>query len=56
MVYDRLGNFLTGNDFKIGKLDTALFIKIKENEMLLVQVYEDDIIFGFTDLLYVKNF
>ena len=28
--YDRLSNFLIENDFKMGKLDTTLFIKIKE--------------------------
>ena len=54
--YDRLSNFLIGNDFKMGKLDTTLFIKIKENDMLLVQIYVDDIIFGSTNLFYVKNF
>ena len=32
----------------MGKLDTTLFIKIKENNMLLVQIDVDDIIFGST--------
>jgi len=48
--YDRLSNFLIGNDFKMGKLDTTLFIKIKENDRLLVQIYVDDIIFGSTNI------
>ena len=30
----------------MGKLDTSLFIKIKEKDGLLVQIYVDDIIFG----------
>ena len=47
--YDRLSNFLIENDFKINKLDTTLFIKIKEKNMLLVQIYVDDIIFGSTN-------
>ena len=27
--YDRLGNFLHKNDFKMGKFDNSLFIKVK---------------------------
>ena len=46
---DRLSNFLLKNDFKIGKIDTTLFIKVKENDMLIVQIYVDDIIFGSTN-------
>ena len=30
----------------MGKIDTTLFIKSKDNNMLLVQIYLDDIIFG----------
>ena len=33
----------------MGKLDIILFIKIKEKDMLLVQIYVDDIIFGSTN-------
>ena len=35
----------------MGKIDTTLFIKTKENDMLLVQIYVDDIIFGATKCL-----
>ena len=34
----------------MGKTDTTLFIKTKENDMLLVQIYVDDIIFGATNV------
>ena len=34
----------------MGKIDTTLFIKTKENYMLLVQMYIDDIIFGATNV------
>ena len=34
----------------MGKFDTTLFIKIKENDMLLVQIYVDDIIFEATNV------
>ena len=54
--YDRLSNFLIGNDFKMGKLDTTLFIKIKENNMLLVQIYVNISYLVLLILLYVKNF
>ena len=32
--------------FKMGKFDTTLFIKSKDNYMLILQIYVDDIIFG----------
>ena len=34
----------------MGKIDTTLFIKTKDNDMLLVQIYVDDIIFGATNV------
>ena len=34
----------------MGKIDTTHFIKTKENDMLLVQIYVDDIIFGATNV------
>ena len=40
----------------MGKLDTTLFIKIKENDMLLVQIYVDDIIFGSTNPSLCEEF
>jgi len=43
-----LSNFLLENDFKKGKVDTTLFLKIKGEYLLIVQVYVDDIIFGAT--------
>ena len=44
--YDRLKRFLIENDFTIGVVDTTLFIKKSNNNILLVQIYVDDIIFG----------
>ena len=40
----------------MGKLDTTLFIKIKEKDMLLVQIYVDDIIFFSTDPSFWEDF
>ena len=37
--YERLSKFILENGFKIGKIDTTLFIKTKDNDMLLVQIW-----------------
>ena len=43
--YERRSNFLLEKNFIRGKLDTTLFILHKNNHMLIVQIYVDDIIF-----------
>ncbi|GJZ48337.1 putative ribonuclease H-like domain-containing protein [Tanacetum coccineum] len=47
--YETLDNYLLGNRFKRGKIDQTLFIKKQKGDILLVQVYVDDIIFSFTN-------
>jgi len=47
--YDRLSNFLIKNDFKKGQVDTTLFRRTLEKEILVVKIYVDDIIFGSTN-------
>ncbi|GJU41601.1 putative ribonuclease H-like domain-containing protein [Tanacetum coccineum] len=47
--YETLANYLLSNGFKRGKIDQTLFIKKKKGDILLVQVYVDDIIFGSTN-------
>ena len=47
--YERLSNFLINKDFVRGKVDTTLFIKHSKSNMLVVQIYVDDIIFGATN-------
>ena len=54
--YGRLSKFLISNGFKIGKIDTTLFIKPKENDRLIVQIYVDDIIFGATNVSLCEEF
>ena len=46
--YERLSKFLMDNEFKRGKADTTLFLKKKDENLLIVQIYIDDIIFGGT--------
>ncbi|GKC20537.1 putative ribonuclease H-like domain-containing protein [Tanacetum coccineum] len=46
--YETLSSFLLKNDFRRGTIDKTLFIKKNKSDIMLVQVYVDDIIFGFT--------
>jgi len=54
--YDRLINFLIENDFKRGQVDTTLFKRTLEKDILVVQIYVDDIIFGYTNASLCKEF
>ncbi|GJT83219.1 putative ribonuclease H-like domain-containing protein [Tanacetum coccineum] len=47
--YETLANYMLGNRFKRGKIDQTLFIRKQKGDILLVQVYVDDIIFGSTN-------
>ncbi|GKA30480.1 putative ribonuclease H-like domain-containing protein [Tanacetum coccineum] len=47
--YGTLANYLLDNGFQRGKIDQTLFIKKKKGDILLVQVYVDDIIFVSTN-------
>ncbi|GJY92687.1 putative ribonuclease H-like domain-containing protein [Tanacetum coccineum] len=46
--YETLSTYLLDNGFHRGQIDTTLFIKRHKDDILLVQVYVDDIIFGST--------
>ena len=54
--YERLSSFLLQNNFKRGKVDTTLFIKNTDTDMIIVQIYVDDIIFGATNPNLCKEF
>ena len=54
--YDRLSNFLIKNDFKRGQVDTTLFRRTLGKDILVVQIYVDDIIFGSTNASLCKEF
>nr|GFC45437.1 hypothetical protein [Tanacetum cinerariifolium] len=43
--YETLANYLLENGFQRGEIDQTLFIKRKKSDILLVQIYVDDIIF-----------
>ncbi|GKE62851.1 putative ribonuclease H-like domain-containing protein, partial [Tanacetum coccineum] len=46
--YETLSTYLLENGFHMGQIDKTLFIKRHKDDILLVQVYVDDIIFGST--------
>ncbi|GLT26179.1 hypothetical protein SLA2020_012630 [Shorea laevis] len=54
--YERLSGFLIEKGLKRGKVDTTLFIKHKPSNMLMVQIYVDDIIFGFINEALCEKF
>nr|GFB01900.1 copia protein [Tanacetum cinerariifolium] len=54
--YDELLKFLTSKGFTKGTIDPILFTIRYKEDILLVQIYVDDIIFSFTNLKYTKRF
>nr|GEX02254.1 hypothetical protein [Tanacetum cinerariifolium] len=48
--YERLSTFLLKHVYRRGTINKTLFIKKDSKDIMLVQVYVDDIIFGFTFL------
>jgi hypothetical protein len=47
--YERLRDFLLSKRFKMGKVDTTLFTKKIGQDLFMLQIYVDDIIFGSTN-------
>ncbi|KAI4340826.1 hypothetical protein MLD38_025627 [Melastoma candidum] len=54
--YERLSQFLIEKGYRKGKVDTTLFLKEHETELLVVQIYVDDIIFGSTNNTLCNEF
>ena len=54
--YERLSSFLIENGFSRGKVDTTLFRKLQKDNLLIVQIYVDDIIFGATKIKLCEEF
>ncbi|GJX26721.1 putative ribonuclease H-like domain-containing protein [Tanacetum coccineum] len=54
--YETLSTYLLDNRFQRGKIDKTLFIRRNNGDILLVQVYIDDIIFGLTKMLLCTEF
>jgi hypothetical protein len=54
--YGRLRGFLFERGFEMGKVDQTLFLLRQGREILIVQVYEDDIVFGGSSNSLVARF
>jgi len=54
--YERLSNFLLSHDYERGKVDKTLFIKKADFDIILVQIYVDDIIFGSSNAKLCEDF
>ncbi|GJV00667.1 putative ribonuclease H-like domain-containing protein [Tanacetum coccineum] len=54
--YETLSTYLLDNGFQRGQIDKTLFIKRVKSDILLVQVYVDDIIFGSTKKMLCTEF
>jgi hypothetical protein len=54
--YERLRDFLLSKGFKMGKVDTTLFTKKTGNDLFVLQIYVDDIIFDSTNQDFCEEF
>nr|GEZ85963.1 retrovirus-related Pol polyprotein from transposon TNT 1-94 [Tanacetum cinerariifolium] len=54
--YDELSKFILQNHFFKGTIDPTLFIRCFQDDILMVQVYVDDIISGSTHPRYIQLF
>ena len=54
--YDCLKKFLLHKGFKMGSVDKTLFLLSHGSDLLIVQIYVDDIIFGGTSHALVSKF
>ncbi|GJS85581.1 putative ribonuclease H-like domain-containing protein [Tanacetum coccineum] len=54
--YARLSTFLLKHGYRRGTIDKTLFIKKNSRDIILVQVYVDDIIFGSTKKAWCDEF
>ena len=54
--YKRLRDFLLSKGFIMGKVDITLFTKKLGNDLFVLQIYVDDIIFGSTNQDFCEKF
>jgi hypothetical protein len=54
--YERLRDLLLSKGFIMGKVDTTLFTKKIGNDLFVLQIYVDDIIFGSTNQDFYEEF
>nr|GEU85858.1 uncharacterized mitochondrial protein AtMg00810-like [Tanacetum cinerariifolium] len=54
--YETLATYILENGFQRGTIDQTLFIKKQQKDILFVQIYVDDIIFGATNTALCQSF
>ena len=54
--YERLRDFLLSKGFIMGNVDTTIFTKKIENDLFVLQIYVDDIIFGSINQDFYEEF
>jgi hypothetical protein len=54
--YECLSDFLIKNSFMIGKADSTLFTRKMGKDLLICQIYVDDLIFGSTNKSFCDEF
>ena len=54
--YDTLSLFLLENNFTRGTIDKTLFLRKHKGEIIIVQIYVDDIVFGSTNTKLRERF
>ena len=54
--YERLSLFLWSHEYERGKVDKTLFIKKAGTDIILVQIYVDDIVFGSFNVKLCEDF
>ncbi|CAL8083511.1 unnamed protein product [Prunus armeniaca] len=54
--YGRLSSHLLGNGYVRGSVDKTLFVKRFKRDVLIAQMYVDDIVVGYTSDLHVQEF
>lgn len=54
--YQRLSKFLIDNGFSKEKIDTTLFTKTRDDELFIVQIYVDNIVFCTTNESLYQEF
>ena len=54
--YERLSTHLTENGYVRGSIDKTMFVKCTSKDIIIAQVYVDDIVFGSTSETLVKEF
>lgn len=54
--YERLNKFLILKGFNMSKIDSTLFLKYKNHNLIIIQIYVNDILFGANNKSLCKEF